>query len=302
MRGILIKGIVLGGSCGLLLPVYAQPSLNGQSGYINMPSADVGRDGSLSFGFSSDKPYNTLWVSATALPFLQISGRYVSISGIAGFDDPQYGGGYGSFKDKAIDTKWRLLDESDIWPALAFGRTDIFGTTLWRGNYLVASKHLRPNLEVSAGVGSGRIEGPFGGLRWTPERFPRWSLIAEYDANHYPSDFRAKDTFAAQRKKGAAAGIEYRWGWLGLQLAKQKTHASLNASIEIPLNEREFVPKISEPAYFSRCSRRAAPSHLAPMACRQRLWPWPGQRLEQAGFQKHPHQHARRRIRTGAEQ
>ncbi|BBH14885.1 hypothetical protein CH06BL_41330 [Chromobacterium haemolyticum] len=175
MRGILIKGIVLGGSCGLLLPVYAQPSLNGQSGYINMPSADVGRDGSLSFGFSSDKPYNTLWVSATALPFLQISGRYVSISGIAGFDDPQYGGGYGSFKDKAIDTKWRLLDESDIWPALAFGRTDIFGTTLWRGNYLVASKHLRPNLEVSAGVGSGRIEGPFGGLRWTPERFPRWS-------------------------------------------------------------------------------------------------------------------------------
>ncbi|WP_019101143.1 YjbH domain-containing protein [Chromobacterium haemolyticum] len=251
MRGILIKGIVLGGSCGLLLPVYAQPSLNGQSGYINMPSADVGRDGSLSFGFSSDKPYNTLWVSATALPFLQISGRYISISGIAGFDDPLYGGGYGSYKDKAIDTKWRLLDESGVWPALAFGRTDIFGTALWRGNYLVASKHLSPNLEVSAGVGSGRIEGPFGGLRWTPERFPRWSLIAEYDANHYSSDIRAKETFAAQRKKGPAAGIEYRWGWLGLQLAKQKTHASLNASIEIPLNEREFVPKINEPAYFN---------------------------------------------------
>ncbi|MFC4488505.1 YjbH domain-containing protein [Chromobacterium aquaticum] len=251
LRSGIIKGVLISGAYYYAPHTLAQPSLNGQLGYINMPSADVGRDGSLSFGFSADKPYDTLWTSATILPFLQISGRYISISGIAGFNDQQYGGGYGSYKDKAIDAKWQIFSETSKWPAVSYGRTDIFGTALWRGNYIVASKHFLPNLEASIGFASERIKGPFGGARWTPQSYPNWSLVAEYDANNYPKDFRAADTFAHQRKKGPAAGIEYRWGWLGLQLAKQNTHTSLNASIEIPLNEREFVPKISEPAYFS---------------------------------------------------
>ncbi|XLM21268.1 hypothetical protein MKD33_03650, partial [Chromobacterium piscinae] len=52
-------------------------------------------------------------------------------------------------------------------------------------------------------------------------------------------------------KKGPAVGLEYQWGWLGLQVARQKTHNSINAHIDIPLNVAEFVPKIQEPAFFT---------------------------------------------------
>ncbi|WP_231137278.1 YjbH domain-containing protein [Chromobacterium paludis] len=237
-------------ACGAL----AQPSLNGQIGYINMPSARVGEDGTLSLGYGYDKPYGILWTSTTILPWLEVSGRYVSISGVPGFTDQQYGGGYGRYKDKAIDTKFRLWEESRWVPEVSLSFTDIQGTRLWKGTNLMASKQLLPGLETTIGYGSGRIQGMFGGLRYTPSFLPNWSLVAEYDANNYskdPAPFVGHTFATDERKKGPAIGIEYKWGWLGLQVARQRTHSSINAHIDIPLNVKEFVPKIQEPAYFS---------------------------------------------------
>ncbi|WP_213055613.1 YjbH domain-containing protein, partial [Escherichia coli] len=93
-----------------------------------MPSARVGEDGTFSLGYGYDKPYGILWTSTTVLPWLEISGRYTSIAGVPGFADPQYGGGYGRFKDKAIDLKFRLMEESSLLPEIALGATDIQGT------------------------------------------------------------------------------------------------------------------------------------------------------------------------------
>jgi hypothetical protein len=63
----------------------ATPTLQGQSGYINMPSAWVEPDGTFSAGYSYDSPYGSTWFSATVLPFLQMTGRYVSITGTPAF-------------------------------------------------------------------------------------------------------------------------------------------------------------------------------------------------------------------------
>jgi hypothetical protein len=63
------------------------PSLNGLSGYVNMPSATVEADGTFSMGYSFDRPYGTIWVASTLLPFLQVNGRYVSVTGIPGFSN-----------------------------------------------------------------------------------------------------------------------------------------------------------------------------------------------------------------------
>ncbi|MGY8626529.1 YjbH domain-containing protein [Chromobacterium violaceum] len=251
-RSYLVRGALQGGLPLLLAcSAFAQPSLTGQIGYINMPSARVGEDGTFSFGYGYDKPYGILWTSTTVLPWLEVSGRYTSISGVPGFTDQQYGGGYGRYKDKSIDLKLKLWDESAWMPSIAFGATDIQGNRLWKGNYLVASKNLWPNLEVSLGYGQQRINGVFGGMRYTPSFLPNWSLVAEYDANDYRSDPFFYRTFAAERNKGPAVGLEYQWGWLGLQVARQKTHSSINARIDIPLNLKEFVPKIQEPAYYT---------------------------------------------------
>ncbi|WP_156943159.1 YjbH domain-containing protein [Pseudogulbenkiania sp. MAI-1] len=229
---------------------FGAPNLSGQDGYINMPSAYTGEDGTWSIGYSYDKPYSSLWTSATILSPLQVTARYVGVAGVAGFDDQQYGGNYGRYKDKVFDAKLQLLPEGEYTPAIAVGRTDLFGTGLFRGEYVAASKKLS-DVEATVGVGTNRIEGPFAGVRWTPSQYPNWALLAEYDANDYQKDFRASETFAKERTSGVKAGLEYRWGWLSMQAAYQRSHSSLNAMVNIPLNEREFVPKIQEPSYYA---------------------------------------------------
>ncbi|MGX4640640.1 YjbH domain-containing protein [Massilia sp. SYSU DXS3249] len=232
----------------------ATPSLQGQSGYVNMPSAWTEADSTISAGYGYDSPYGSAWVSATLLPFLQVTGRYVSITGLPAFGNrtPEYGKNYGRYKDKVADVKLRLLQESAWTPEVAVGATDLFGTELFRGHYLVASKVFGAarNIEASIGVGRGRPDGLYAGVRWVPLRSPNWAFVAEYDANDYRSDHQAERSGAAERSKGPVVGLEYRWGWLGAQIARHRDHFSANAFVSIPFNEREFIPKLYEPAYF----------------------------------------------------
>jgi membrane-associated phospholipid phosphatase len=230
--------------------------MQGQSGYINMPNAWVEPDGTFSAGYSADSPYTSTWVSATFLPFLQVTGRYVSLAKIAPFNassvDPRYGQGYGRYKDKVADVKLNVWRESETLPAISFGATDLLGTGLFKGQYAVASKTFGTsrNIEASIGYGKKRPNGLFAGARWAPTSMPGWMLVAEYDANDYKKDFRAADTGAAARKNGPSVGLEYRWGWLGAQVARNRDHFSANAYISIPFAEREFIPKIYEPKPF----------------------------------------------------
>jgi membrane-associated phospholipid phosphatase len=245
--------------CGFLVLGAAQvfaatPSVQGQSGYINMPSAWTEYDGTLTTGYGYDSPYGSAWAAVTLLPFLQVTGRYVSITGIPAFGsaDPEYGKGYGRYKDKVVDVKLRLRDETEILPAISVGATDLLGTELFKGQYVVASKSFGKahNLEASIGYGNKRPKGIFAGARWAPLSAPHWALVAEYDANDYKSDPRALETGAASRKSGPALGVEYRWGWLGAQVAWHRDHYSANAYLTIPFSEREFIPKFLEPAPF----------------------------------------------------
>lgn len=205
-------------------------------------------------GYSYDRPYGTLWLSSTILPLLQVSGRFVSVNGIPGFppEEGDYGKNYGRYKDKVVDAKVRLWAENGWFPALAVGATDLLGTELFKGQYVVATKTFGParNIEASIGVGRRRPDGVFAGARWTPTQAPNWALVAEYDANDYPADFRAGETVARDRRKGATLGLEYRWGWLGAQIARHRDHFSANVYATIPFSEREFIPKIMEPGYL----------------------------------------------------
>jgi membrane-associated phospholipid phosphatase len=237
------------------MPAYgATPSLQGQSGYINMPSATVEADGTFSTGYSYDRPYGSFWATSTILPFLQVTGRYVSVSGIPGFPvaEGDYGKNYGRYKDKVVNAKLQLMRESEWLPAVAVGATDLLGTQLFRGRYAVVTKTFGnpKNLEVSAGYGFRRPDGVFAAARWAPLSAPGLAFVAEYDAVDYAKDFRAGETSAHERSKGPAVGVEYRWGWLGAQVARHRDHFSANAYISIPFSEREFIPKLYEPAPF----------------------------------------------------
>lgn len=232
------------------------PGMQGQSGYINMPSAWVEPDGTFSAGYSAESPYTSAWVSATFLPFLQVTGRYVSLANIAPFGsssvDPRYGKGYGRYKDKVLDAKLNIWQESKALPAISIGATDLLGTELFKGQYVVATKTFGAsnNFEASIGYGNKRPSGLFAGARWVPMSMPHWAFVAEYDANDYNKDFRAAETGAASRKNGPSVAVEYRWGWLGAQVARNRDRFSANAYVSIPFSEREFIPKIYEPKPF----------------------------------------------------
>jgi membrane-associated phospholipid phosphatase len=234
--------------------VAATPAGQGQSGYINMPNAATETDGTVSVGYSFDRPYGSFWTTATVLPFLQLTGRYVSINGIPGFtyEDGYYGSDYGRYKDKVFDAKLSLIQETATLPSVALGASDLLGTELFKGQYLVATKHFgkRGNVEASIGYGRKRPQGLFAGTRWYSVSYPGLAVLAEYDANNYKKDFRAGETTAGNRSKGPVVGLEYRWGWLGAQVARHRDHFSANAYISIPFAEREFIPKLYEPAPF----------------------------------------------------
>jgi len=245
--------------CGCLLlgivpHAAASPNLQGQSGYINMPSASLGADGLFNMGYSYDSPYGNLWVSTNVLPFLQLTGRYVSITGIPAFgDSASTNPNYGRYKDKVADAKVRLWSEGDALPGVAVGANDLLGTGLFKGQYVVATKTFGQykNIEASVGYGFKRPEGVFGGIRWRLAARPNWSLVAEYDGNDYTKDRRALETGAAERGKGPSVAVEYRWGWIGAQVARHREHFSANAYLSIPFAAGQFIPKILEPAPFN---------------------------------------------------
>lgn len=222
------------------------PTTMGQTGLINMPDAQVAEDGTWRLGVSQFRPYQTIWTSLTVLPALEFSGRYTAISGMPAATNERWKG-YGDYKDKAFDVKLRLLSESSWTPAVAIGAHDFLGTRLFSAEYIAATKNIG-SMELSAGYGTDRLAGAFGGVRYRPKWAPNWSLVAEHDAINYTNDFKAQRSGAANRPGGLTYGLEYRWGWLGAQLSRQGAATGANIYVSIPLSQKEFVPKIHEPA------------------------------------------------------
>lgn len=232
--------------------VSAAPSTTGQTGLIHMPDARIEPDGTWRLGISAADPYVSVWSSVTFFPRLELSGRYVTIDNVPGFSDPALG----EYRDKAFDAKLLLHEESASLPAIVFGTQDYVGTQLFSARYLALSKRLG-DVDLTIGAGHARIDGMFGGIRYSPAGGP-WGFVAEYDANDYRKDYRADLSGADQRHGGMSYGVEYRYGWLGTQLAYQHGDWSGNVYVAIPLMQPEFVPKIDEPAALTPSSSSVA--------------------------------------------
>ena len=229
------------------------PSVSGQTGLISMPDARFAPEGAWRSGLSFMRPYQTIWSGVTVFPWFEGSFRYTRIYHVPAFPG-RPGEDFGDYRDKSFDTKLRLLPERAWWPALAVGVQDFGGGTgLFRAPYAVASKRFG-DLDLTLGVGDDRIDGAFGGLRWNVA--PRWSLLAEYDAYDYPSDRGAILSGAAEYKKEAALGVEYRGDWGGAKAFAAHGELGFNVYVELPLERREFVPKIDEPAPYTRINPR----------------------------------------------
>jgi membrane-associated phospholipid phosphatase len=178
---------------------------------------------------------------------------------------------YGDYKDKRADVKFRLMREGDWVPEIAIGTHDVIGTRLFAAEYVVANKRFGDAIDISLGYGprslSGfgisdtgvvvkrnRLGGFFGGVRATVN--DSFSLVAERDPVDYAREPNADTTRIENRRNNTSIGIEYRWGWLGVQASRQGEEWGINTWLQVPLNEREFVPKINEPEPYTRLTPR----------------------------------------------
>lgn len=191
--------------------IATRPTLNfyGVTGLIDMPSAEDQPDGQFSATVSSFAGITRGTLTFQAFPFLSGSFRY---SGIRDWNFD----GFDTFYDRSFDLRLWVLREQAYLPSLLIGLQDFAGTGISAAEYVVATKHLLPNLKVTGGLGWGRFgshgsfgspfgsrpdgfsdlggkaetdrwfRGPvafFGGVEWQPTE--RLGLKIEYSSDDY---------------------------------------------------------------------------------------------------------------------
>ncbi|EHQ56692.1 putative lipoprotein (DUF940) [gamma proteobacterium HIMB55] len=117
----------------------------GTTGLIDIPTARMQPDGTLTATAAFDGRHRQFALSYQIAPWLEGTFRYT------GFDEFSYW-------DRNYEVKAQLWDENLFLPAVAFGIRDAVGTGVFGSEYLVATKGIG-QLDVSLGVGWGRLAG-----------------------------------------------------------------------------------------------------------------------------------------------
>lgn len=162
--GLLLAASISGALHAQNAPGYTHDDFGG-IGLLQMPTARMADEGELSFTASRIYPYTHYNFMLQPLPWMEATFRYTDVSNLL------YGSvafsGHQKLKDKSIDLKVRLWDETRYLPAVSVGGRDIAGTGLFSGEYVVATKRMGP-LDLSLGLGwgnvgaRGNLGNPFG--------------------------------------------------------------------------------------------------------------------------------------------
>ena len=214
MKYHLIPCLLLGCSAWAVAePRYTQSDFGGV-GLLQTPSARMAPAGELSLTASRTDPYSRYSVSFQPFDWLEGAFRYTSIS------NRNYGSealsGDQSYKDKAIDAKVRLIEETHWLPQVALGARDLGGTGLFSSEYFVGNKRFG-DLDLSLGLAwgyignRGDIDNPLG---WVDDKFndrPDSTGLVEtagnFNGNTY---FRGSPSFFG--------GVTYQTPWDPLSL------------------------------------------------------------------------------------
>src|SRR5574343_1192414 len=117
-------------------PVPLQGDFGGV-GLMQTPTARMMEEGNVSLGFSRVEPYGRLSLALQPFEWFEGVFRYTSVSTVPYAADVT---GKQSTKDKGFDFKVRAWTESRWLPQVAVGLRDVGGTSLFSGEYVVASK------------------------------------------------------------------------------------------------------------------------------------------------------------------
>ena len=196
--------------CGVVHgdPRYTQSDFGGV-GLLQTPTARMAPTGELSVNANRTEPYSRYSFSAQPLDWLEGTFRYTAITNRP-YGAESFSGGQ-SYKDKAVDAKVRLYQETHWLPQVALGFMDLGGTGLFSSEYLVASKRYG-DFDFSAGIAWGYLgsRGDFGNpLGALDDRFDE-RPTAEGSGSFSNGYFRGRPALFG--------GIAYQTPWAPLSL------------------------------------------------------------------------------------
>jgi hypothetical protein len=149
----------------------AQVNDFGVGGILDIPSARMNEENELTVTYSRKDVADIYAIGYQVLPRVEASFRYTifnarGISPIPGEECIFGSGGIGrcdDLRDRSFEVKVKLLDETERLPQVAVGIRDLLGSGMWDAEYLVASKNIGNRLDVTVGMGWGRLaERPSG--------------------------------------------------------------------------------------------------------------------------------------------
>jgi hypothetical protein len=138
-------------------------NLYGVPGLIDTPNARSAPDAEIATTIGGFILQQRGSFSFQLLPNLSGTFRY---SGI----DQETGPGTDGTFDRSFDLRYRFIEETDVLPDVAIGLQDFLGTGDLSAEYIVATKALNDQIDVTAGIGWGRLgshngfDNPFGAL------------------------------------------------------------------------------------------------------------------------------------------
>ncbi|MAK71158.1 MAG: polysaccharide biosynthesis protein [Idiomarinaceae bacterium] len=185
----------------------------GGTGFLQMPSARMNKEGEFSAGYYDNDDYRRMYLSIQLFPWLEATLRYNDVrtrfySPVESFSGDQ------TYKDRAIDVKLRLLEESQYLPEISVGLRDVGGTGRFSGEFIAANKRFGP-FDVMLGLGFGYLgeRGTFSNpFCEAAERFCERDLGFEEGG-----EFNTDNWFAGE-DASLFGGIEYQTPWAPLKL------------------------------------------------------------------------------------
>lgn len=216
------------------------PSVNmiGNTGLIDMPSAEMQPDGFLTLGSAQMGPISRLSLTFQFTPRLTGTFRYNSIANWNDFTTDRTGANqFDTYFDRNFDIAYQILTEGPNRPALSIGLLDLAGTGINAAEYIAATKTFGGRLKVTGGLGFGRLGSfnplgtlgtrpandvgkggkpnagswfhgdvaAFGGIEYAIN--DKWTAKAEYSSDAYAEEAGRRGTFA--RSSPLNFGIEY---------------------------------------------------------------------------------------------
>lgn len=136
------------------LPRYSQMAQGG-IGLLQTPTARMADEGTFSFTYSDIDQYRFWSASLQLFPWMETTVRYTDVRTRLYSPFPEFSGDQ-TLKDKGIDVKFRLLEESYYLPNVSVGLRDIGGTGFFESEYVSASKAYGP-FDFHLGMGWGYL-------------------------------------------------------------------------------------------------------------------------------------------------